>query len=106
MEIKKRIEYLRAAITRASRLYYEEDAPEISDYEYDAMFRELTVLEGEHPEFDSPTSPTKRVGGRALDKFEKFTHSVKMGSLTDVFSEDELYDFIKKTDEILGPDTE
>ena len=101
-----RIEYLRAAITRASKLYYEEDAPEISDYEYDAMFRELLELEEAFPELDSPTSPTKRVGGKALDKFEKFTHRVKMGSLTDVFSEDELYDFIKRVNGELGEDTE
>ena len=101
-----RIEYLRAAIIRASKLYYEKDAPEISDYEYDALFRELTELEAAFPEFDSPTSPTKRVGGKALDKFEKFTHRVKMGSLTDVFSEDELYDFIKRVNGELGENTE
>ena len=92
-EAKSRIEYLRERIEYNSKLYYEKDAPEISDYEYDAMFRELGDLEAEYPEFDSPTSPTKRVGGRALDKFEKFTHNVKMGSLTDVFSYDELREF-------------
>lgn len=105
-EIKSRIEYLRAQIERAARLYYEEDAPEISDYEYDAMFRELQELEEAYPELDSPTSPTKRVGGRALDKFEKFTHSVKMGSLTDVFSEEELADFVNRISDRLGEDTE
>ena len=83
---EKRIEYLRATLEYNSRLYYEKDAPEISDYEYDALFRELGELEAEFPELDSPLSPTKRVGGRALDKFEKVTHSVRMGSLTDVFS--------------------
>ncbi|MBR2467064.1 MAG: NAD-dependent DNA ligase LigA [Clostridia bacterium] len=96
-EAKKRVEYLRAEITRAAELYYEKDAPEISDFEYDAMFRELGDLEAEFPELDSPTSPTKRVGGKALDKFEKFTHKVQMGSLTDVFSYEELEDFIEKT---------
>ncbi len=104
-EAKERIKYLREQIEYNSRLYYEEDAPVISDYEYDAMFRELSDLEGEFPELDSPTSPTKRVGGKALDKFEKFTHTVRMGSLTDVFSYDELYDFIEKTNAVLGEDT-
>ena len=101
-EAESRISLLREKIEYNSRLYYECDAPEISDYEYDAMFRELCDLEAEFPELDSPTSPTKRVGGKALDKFEKYTHTVRMGSLTDVFSEEELYDFVKKTDEALG----
>ncbi len=105
-EAEKRIKYLRETLEYNSRLYYENDAPEISDFEYDALFRELGELEAEYPEFDSPTSPTKRVGGRALDKFEKLTHSVKMGSLTDVFSYDELSDFISRTNAILGEDTE
>ena len=104
-DAERRIKYLREQIIYNSKLYYENDAPVISDYEYDSMFRELGDLEAEYPEFDSPTSPTKRVGGKALDKFEKFTHSVQMGSLTDVFSYDELADFISKTDAILG-DTE
>ena len=105
-DVRERAEYLRKTLEYNSKLYYEKDAPEISDYEYDALFRELTELEEKYPEIDSPTSPTKRVGGKALDKFEKFTHSVKMGSLTDVFSEDELCDFIDKTNKILGADTE
>lgn len=101
-EAESRIKYLREQIVYNSKLYYENDAPAISDYEYDSMFRELTELEAEFPELDSPTSPTKRVGGKALDKFEKFTHSVQMGSLTDVFSYEELADFIAKTDAVLG----
>lgn len=105
-QAEKRIKYLRDKIEYNSKLYYENDAPEISDYEYDAMFRELGELEGEFPEFDSATSPTKRVGGKALDRFEKFTHTVRMGSLTDVFSYDELADFITKTNGMLGECTE
>ena len=101
-EAESRIKYLREQIAYNSKLYYENDAPVISDYEYDAMFRELGDLEAAFPELDSPTSPTKRVGGKALDKFEKFTHTVQMGSLTDVFSYDELLDFVKKTDAVLG----
>ena len=99
-EAQSRIEILREKIEYNSRLYYECDAPEISDYEYDAMFRELCDLEAAFPELDSPTSPTKRVGGRALDKFEKFTHTVRMGSLTDVFSEEELLDFLDSRPQI------
>ena len=101
-EAESRIKYLREQIVYNSKLYYENDAPVISDYEYDTMFRELTELEEQFPELDSPTSPTKRVGGKALDKFEKYTHTVQMGSLTDVFSYEELTDFIAKTDAILG----
>ncbi len=105
-EASSRIKYLREKIEYNSKLYYENDAPEISDYEYDAMFRELCDLESEFPEFDSPVSPTKRVGGKALDKFEKFTHTVKMGSLTDVFSYEELADFMSGVDNIIGEGAE
>ena len=105
-EIRARVDYLRKTLEYNSKLYYEKDAPEISDYEYDALFRELTELEEKYPELDSPTSPTKRVGGKALDKFEKFTHNVRMGSLTDVFSVSELDEFIDKTNAVLGEDTE
>ena len=101
---RKRIEWLRKEIEYNSKLYYENDAPVISDYEYDAMFRELEDLEREFPELDSPTSPTRRVGGRALDKFEKVTHGVRMGSLTDVFSYDELRSFTDRMEEELGSD--
>ena len=104
-EAESRIAALREKIEYNSRLYYECDAPEISDYEYDAMFRELCDLESAFPELDSPTSPTKRVGGRALDKFEKYTHTVRMGSLTDVFSEEELSDFLDRMSEALGEGT-
>ncbi len=100
-EAEKRIKYLREQIIYNSKLYYEKDAPVISDFEYDMMFRELGDLEREFPELDSPTSPTKRVGGAALDKFEKFAHTVRMGSLTDVFSYQELEDFIDKTDDMV-----
>ncbi len=91
-----RAELLRREIEINSKLYYENDAPKISDYEYDMMFRELCELEEKYPELKTPDSPTVRVGGKALDKFEKFTHNVRMGSLTDVFSFEELDDFIEK----------
>ena len=94
---EKRIEELRRSLRYHSRLYYENDAPEISDFEYDMMFRELTELEAEFPEFDAPDSPTHRVGGKADEKFRKVRHPVKMGSLTDVFSFEELTAFVEKT---------
>ena len=105
-QAKERAEFLRAKIVYNSKLYYENDAPEISDYEYDMMFRELTELEEQFPEIKTPDSPTVRVGGKALDKFEKFTHTVKMGSLTDVFSYEELDEFIRKIAAEAGEDTE
>jgi len=100
-EAAARAAYLREQIVENSRLYYENDAPKITDYEYDMMFRELTELEEQFPEIQSPDSPTHRVGGKALDKFEKFTHNVRMGSLTDVFSFDELLSFMERMEEQL-----
>jgi len=92
--IKERIEKLRRELTHHAKMYYVYDAPEISDYDYDMMFAELKRLEEENPDFFDPASPTQRVGGKALDKFSKVTHNVKMDSLADVFSYDELLDFI------------
>lgn len=100
-EAKQRAEELREKIRYNSKLYYENDAPEISDYEYDMMFRELTDIENQYPEIKTPDSPTVRVGGKALDKFEKYTHTVRMGSLTDVFSFEELKDFTDRMEEEL-----
>lgn len=92
-EAKRLIAEYREKIEYHSRLYYVEDAPTISDFEYDALFRALVELEATFPELDSPTSPTKRVGGVASEKFAKVTHGVQMGSLGDVFSREELLDF-------------
>ena len=105
-EAELRAEELREKIRYNSRLYYENDAPEISDYEYDMMFRELQDLEGEFPQIKTPDSPTVRVGGKALDKFEKYTHTVRMGSLTDVFSYEELADFTDRMKGELGHEVE
>ena len=105
MNAKERIEYLRKIIAYHAKRYYENDAPEISDFEYDKLFEELKQLEAQHPEYYSPTSPTERVGGSALDKFEKVKHEVKMGSLTDVFDIDSLRSFVKKIKEEAGEDT-
>lgn len=99
LRIQEEVATLRQQLEYHSRKYYVEDAPEIPDYEYDRMFRRLQELEAAHPHLDDPLSPTKRVGGKALDKFEKVTHAVSMKSLQDVFSMEELkgfYDTVKK----------
>lgn len=102
---EKRILELRKTLEYHSKLYYINDAPEISDYEYDMLFRELVTLEEAYPELKTPDSPTMRVGGAALDKFEKVTHTVRMGSLSDVFSYEEIEDFVRKTEAALGHGT-
>ena len=94
-EIFEKISKLRKELTHHAKLYYVYDAPEISDYDYDMMFAELKRLEAENPEFFDPASPTQRVGGKPLDKFNKVTHTARMDSLSDVFSFDELRDFIE-----------
>lgn len=97
-EIRERIRALRNSLEYHSRKYYIEDDPQISDYAYDQMFYELKGLEQAYPQFDDPASPTRRVGGAALDKFEKVTHAVRMGSLQDVFSQEELLRFAEQID--------
>ena len=100
-KIIERVERLRADISYHSEKYYNEDAPEISDYEYDMMFDELKKLEEAYPELYDPTSPTHRVGGKALDKFEKVVHTARMDSLADVFSFEEVEDFCHRMSGIL-----
>ncbi len=100
-EIRARVAELRKQLEHHSKLYYVYDAPVISDYEYDKLYYELVHLEEAHPELDDPASPTHRVGGKALDKFEKVTHTARMDSLSDVFSYDELGDFIHRVHETI-----
>lgn len=92
-EVAARMRELEALLEHHSRLYYELDAPEISDAEYDRLFRELQDLEAANPSLASSTSPTKRVGGRVAERFEKVRHQGSMGSLSDVFSEEEFRSF-------------
>ena len=101
-DVLSEITKLREELAYHARLYYQKDAPEITDDQYDAMFRRLLDLEAEHPEYASPDSPTVRVGGAALDRFEKVSHTVRMGSLTDVFSDEELCEFLYRMEETLG----
>ena len=100
-EIENRVRELRAQLAYHSQRYYEEDAPEISDYEYDMMFAELKSLEEQYPELYDAASPTQRVGGKALDKFEKVVHTARMDSLSDVFSFEEVEDFCQKMKELV-----
>ncbi len=101
-EIKKRIEQLRSELRYHSRKYYVEDSPVISDFEYDKLYRELQDLESKYPQFDDPLSPTKRVGGAVLGKFEKVVHEVPMKSLQDVFSREELFSSLSKITDSVG----
>ncbi len=96
MDPKERIEQLRTQLTQANYRYYVLDDPTMADFEYDHLMRELENLESEHPELASPDSPTQRVGGQAVSQFEKVTHSVPLMSLQDVFSMEELNDFLEK----------
>ena len=100
-EIQKKIEELRKTLRYHSDRYYNDDSPEIEDYEYDMMMRELQELEEKYPEYDSPDSPTKRVGGSADNSFESVVHAVRMESLQDAFSKDELYDFDKRVHDVV-----
>ena len=101
--IAEEMDQLRESLRYHAQKYYVEDAPEISDHEYDQMFYRLLELEEKYPEYDTPDSPTKRIGGAVLEKFEKVEHHIKMGSLRDVFSFEELRDFLTKTEEALSP---
>ena len=102
--LEKYLGELRATLLYHAKRYYVDDDPEISDFEYDRMYAELLKLEEAHPELDDPASPSKRIGGAPLDKFEKVTHSVTMNSLSDVFSFDELREFLSRVEGTLGED--
>ena len=95
-EAMQRIEELTEIIEKHNHSYYVMDNPTVSDYEYDMLMQELKGLEAEYPEFVLPSSPTQRVGGEALSKFEKVTHKVQMGSLQDVFSFEQLEEFVTR----------
>ena len=97
MDPRERIEDLTAILTEANYRYYVLDDPKMHDFEYDRLLRELEELEASHPEFAKPDSPTKRVGGAALSQFEKVQHPVPLMSLQDVFSMEELDEFLEKT---------
>lgn len=96
MDILKRIEDLKALLVKYSYEYYHEDNPSVSDQEFDALLHELITLEEEYPEYKSSDSPTMRVGGAILDKFNKVTHDVPMMSLSNAFNEEDIRAYDEK----------
>lgn len=101
-EAEKRIKKLRSEIARLRDAYHVEDAPDVSDDIYDSLTRELKTIIKEYPEFDDPNAPENRVGGKPLDKFKKVKHKVRMLSLNDAFSEEELYEWETRIKKLLG----
>ncbi len=100
-EVKKKIEDLMALVAHHADLYYNQDAPEISDHEYDQLLHQLMDLEEQYPQYRLPDSPTGRVIGDVKNTFAQVEHKVQMGSLQDVFSFDELYEFDRRVRESL-----
>ena len=96
LDAKKRIDELTDVLNYHNRKYYIEDSPEIEDYEYDALMRELRSIEEQFPEYLSNASPSQRVGGAPVSGFRKVTHKVRMGSLQDVFSFEQVEDFVRR----------
>lgn len=102
MTVKERIEELRRELNYHNHKYYVENAPEISDYDFDMMMHELQRLEQEHPEFNDPNSPTKRVGSDITVDFKTVPHRFPMLSLGNTYSLDELHDFINRIEKEIG----
>jgi len=104
VDVRGRIEDLREQVRYHNRRYHVEDAPEISDAEYDGLYRELEALEGEHPELITPDSPTQRVGGEPIEGFEEVTHSVPMLSLANARKIEDLREWDARVRRLLGED--
>jgi len=102
VDIEKRVSELREVINYHNYKYYIEDNAEISDYEYDILYRELETLESQNPRLITSDSPTQRIGGKPLEGFDKVIHTVQMQSLADVFSEEELLAFDVRVREAVG----
>ena len=102
MDVREQITALREQLRYHNEKYYNEDAPEITDYEYDMLQRQLRTLEAEHPEMADANSPTQRVGGTASSRFAKVTHAYPLESLQDVFSFDELGEFYSRVENAVG----
>ncbi len=103
MNAKEEIEALRQTLEAHNHSYYVLDQPTVPDYEYDTLMRRLIELEQSHPEFQSDSSPTVRVGGRPLSSFSSVVHAVPLESLTDAFSYEELSAFDLRVRETVGP---
>ena len=102
MKPQQRARALREELERHNRLYYIEDAPEITDAEYDRLFAELQALEAAHPELRTPDSPTQRVGGAPLPQFSEVRHRTPMLSIANAFEEEEVRAFDKRVRQALG----
>ncbi|MDA7518262.1 NAD-dependent DNA ligase LigA, partial [bacterium] len=102
MLFDNRIAELRTELNRHNQLYYQDAQPEISDAEYDRLFRELEDLEKANPDLHDPNSPTQRVGGAPLDAFEQRAHLLPMLSIDDLFAEEEVGEFFKRLQKGLG----
>ena len=98
-QAEKRIKELRKTVEYHAKKYYDEDKPEITDFEYDMMMLELRTLESQYPEFITKTSLTQRVGGTVKEGFQKVEHEVPLQSLQDVFSLEDIEDFCHKMEE-------
>ncbi|MBS7397590.1 MAG: NAD-dependent DNA ligase LigA, partial [Ruminiclostridium sp.] len=101
-QIKQEYEQLCKTAEQHNFNYYVLDAPTVEDDEYDRLMRRIKQIEAENPELVSASSPTQHVGGYAINTFEKVTHEVQMGSLQDVFSKAELYDFNERVNNAVG----
>ncbi|WP_338560584.1 NAD-dependent DNA ligase LigA [Paraclostridium sordellii] len=106
MDVKKKMDELIDLINYHSNKYYNEDTPEISDFEYDSLMKELMKIETEHPELKREDSPSTRVGGKPLDKFNQVTHKIPMLSLSNAYSAQDLRDFDKRVRESVNKDVE
>lgn len=102
-EVHNRIKKLRSEIARLRNKYHVENAPDVTDEVYDSLTRELKELLKEYPEFENPNSPENRIGGKPLDKFKKVKHEVRMFSISNVFSADELFAWEKRNLKLLPP---
>ncbi len=104
VDVRGRVEDLREQVRYHNRRYHVDDAPEISDAEYDALYRELEALEDEHPELITPDSPTQRVGGEPIEGFEEVRHSVPMLSLANARKIEDLREWDARVRRLLGED--
>lgn len=98
--MKERLDELKRLINKANYEYYTLDNPTMSDYEYDMLMKELIEIETAHPELKTPDSPSNRVGGEILTKFQKVHHDIEMKSLADIFSYEEVVSYIKSIEKI------
>ena len=101
MNEKERIYSLRKEINYHNHAYYVKDAPEISDFEFDALLNELINLENKFPQYFDVNSPTQRVGSSLVDGFETIDHNYPMLSLGNTYSEEDLFDFDTRTKKLL-----